>query len=113
MNFLEKYNNKKNIRFNLFKKTLIIAKQRGLKTIVETGTSRGKKKFLFFKRFNWKDGMSTLMFSEFSHIINGELHSCDISEENINNAKGFTSKYKNNVNFYVKDSIIFLQDCHH
>ena len=94
MNFLEKYNNKKNIRFNLFKKTLKIAKDRGFKIIVETGTSRGKKKFLFFKKFNWKDGMSTLMFSEFSSIIKGELHSCDISEENINNAKDFTKKYK-------------------
>ena len=112
MNFLEKYNNKKNIRFNLFKKTLQIAKERDFKTIVETGTSRGKKKFLFFKKFNWKDGMSTLMFAEFSCIIKGELHSCDISEENIINAKGFTKKYKNYVNFYVKDSIIFLQDFH-
>ena len=112
MNFLEKYNNKKNIRFSLFKKTLEIAMKRGSKVIVETGTSRGKKKFLFFKRFNWKDGMSTLMFSEFSHIINGELHSCDISEENINNARDFTKKYKNSVNFYVKDSIAFLQEFH-
>ena len=50
MNFLEKYNNKKNIRFSFFKKTLNIAKERNFKTIVETGTSRGKKKFLFFAR---------------------------------------------------------------
>ena len=112
MNFLEKYNNKKNIRFSLFKKTLEISKERGFKTIVETGTSRGKKKFLFFKKFNWKDGMSTLMFSEFSYIIKGELHSCDISEENINNAKDFTKKYKNNVNFYVDDSVDFLRNFH-
>ena len=45
MKFLEKYNNKKNFRFNLFKKTLEIAITRGFKVIVETGTSRGKKKF--------------------------------------------------------------------
>ncbi len=112
MNFLEKYNNKKNIRFNLFKKTLELAKERSFKIIVETGTSRGKKKFLFFKRFNWKDGMSTLIFSEFSQIIKGELHSCDISKENIDIAKNFTKKYKNNVNFYLKDSVIFLQNFH-
>ena len=37
--------------------------------------------------------MSTLMFSEFAHFIKGELHSCDISEENINNAKDFTKEY--------------------
>ena len=112
MKFLEKYNNKKNIRFSLFKKTFEIAMSRGSKVIVETGTSRGKKKFLFFNKLNWKDGMSTLMFSEFAHFIKGELHSCDISKENINNAKDFTNKYNDNVNFYIKDSIIFLQEFH-
>ena len=112
MNFLEKYNNKKNIRFSMFKKTLEIALKRNLKTIVETGTSRGKKKFFFYKRYNWKDGMSTLMFSEFAHFIKGELHSCDISSENIDNAKSFTKKYIDNVNFYTKDSIIFLKEFH-
>ena len=112
MKFLEKYNNKKNIRFSLFKKALEIAIRRKSKVIVETGTSRGKKKFLFFNKFNWKDGMSTLMFSEFAHFIKGELHSCDISEENINNAKNFTKDFNDNVNFYIKDSIIFLQEFH-
>jgi len=107
MKFLEKYNNKKNIRFSLFKKTLEIAMNRGFKVIVETGTSRGKKKFLFFNKFNWKDGMSTLMFSEFAHYIKGELHSCDISEENINNAKDFTKGYNDNVNFYIKDLFFY------
>ena len=110
MKFLEKYNNKKNIRFSLFKKTLEIAMSRGSKVIVETGTSRGKKKFLFFKKFNWKDGMSTLMFSEFAHFIKGELHSCDISEDNVKNAKEFTKKFSNNVDFYINDSVIFLKE---
>ena len=109
MKFLDKYNNKKNIRFDLFKKTLEIAQNRSLKVIVETGTSRGKKKFFFFNKFNWKDGMSTLMFSEFAHLVNGELHSCDISEENINSAKKFTKKYMDNVKFYIDDSINFLK----
>ena len=109
MKFLEKYNNKKNIRFSLFKKTLEIAMNRGSKVIVETGTSRGKKKFLFFKRFNWKDGMSTLMFSEFANFIKGELHSCDISEKNINNAKIFTKKYSKYITFCLGNSIFFLK----
>ena len=112
MKFVESYNKKQNIRFNMFKKTLEIAVKRKFKTIVETGTSRGKKKFLFFTKYNWKDGMSTLMFSEFAHFIKGELHSCDISEENINNAKDFTKEYNNNINFYIKDSIIFLKEFH-
>ena len=49
MNFLEKYNNIKNIRFNSFEETLKLSFNRGVKTIVETGTARGKTKFFFKK----------------------------------------------------------------
>ena len=87
MNFLEKFNNKKNIRFEMFKKVFDISLQRKLKTIVETGTTRGKIKFFFFKKYNWKDGMSTIMFANFAEYINGHLHTCDISEKNIKSAK--------------------------
>ena len=62
MKFLNKYNKSKNIRFRSFEKTFEIFLSRKLKTIVETGTSRGKTKFFFIKRYNWKDGMSTPMF---------------------------------------------------
>ena len=48
MRFLDKYNNKQNIRFKSFEKTQVCLK-RGLKNIVETGTSRGKSKFFFLK----------------------------------------------------------------
>ena len=97
MDFLEKYKHKKNIRFPFFKKALQIAIKRNLKIFVETGTSRGKDKFLFFKKKNWKDGMSTLMFADFAHQIDGELHSCDISKKNIENAKDFTRKFARSV----------------
>ena len=89
------------------KKTLEIAMTRGFKVIVETGTSRGKKKFLFFKKLNWKDGMSTLMFSEFAHLIKGELHSCDISEENIKLLKTTSPLKINNIG---KGKVIYLTD---
>ena len=108
MKFLFKYNNSKNIRFPFFKKTIEIAIERNLKIIVETGTSRGKEKFFFFKKMNWKDGMSTLMFADFAHNINGELHSCDISKKNIDNAVNFTKDFKKNTFFYVSDSVHFL-----
>ena len=48
MNFLDKYDHPKNYRFPFFKKAISIASERNLKIIVETGTSRGKKKFFFF-----------------------------------------------------------------
>ena len=112
MIFLEKYNNIKNIRYPFFKRTLEISLQRNHKTIVETGTSRGKRKFFFFKKFNWKDGMSTIMFAEYANFINGKLHSCDLSEENIKNASYFTKKFNKSVQFYIEDSVIFLKIFH-
>ena len=81
MEFLKKYNHSKNIRFESFKFALLEAKKRGLKTLVETGCSRGKTKFLFFKKINWKDGMSTMIFSDYAKHINGSLTTCDIEKK--------------------------------
>ena len=110
MKFLSKYNNPKNIRFKSFEKTLNICLERNHKTIVETGTARGKTKFFFIRRYNWKDGMSTPMFGEYAKYVNGTLHTCDISEENINNARSFTKNYVDFIKFYVNDSLIFLKE---
>ena len=92
MIFLNKYDNDKNIRFKSFKKTFELCFERNLKILVETGTARGKTKFFFIKKYNWKDGMSTPMFAEYAKFCNGMLHTCDISENNITNAKNFTKK---------------------
>jgi len=110
MNFLQKFDNPKNIRLTMFKKAFDLALERNLKTIVETGTSRGKIKFFFFKKYNWKDGMSTIMFANFAKFINGHLHSCDISQVNIDNAKKFTKHFSKNITFYVEDSVSFLKN---
>ncbi len=110
MNFLDKYRNKKNIRFKSFEETLRLSYQRKAKTIVETGTARGKTKFFFIKRYNWKDGMSTPIFAEYAKFINGNLHTCDISSENIENAKKFTSNFSDHIRFYIKDSLVFLKE---
>ena len=110
MNFLNKYNNKKNIRFEMFKKVFNVSLHRKHKTIVETGTSRGKVKFFLFKKYNWKDGMSTIMFANFAQYIGGHLHTCDISEKNIRSAKFFTKLYNKYVSFYVNDSLSFLKN---
>lgn len=99
-----------NIRFRSFEKTLNLSNERGLKTIVETGTSRGKTKFFFIKKYNWKDGMSTPMFAEYAKFIHGKLHTCDISPDNINNAKKFTSYFSDFIEFYIQDSLVFLDE---
>ena len=110
MKFLEKYNNNKNIRFDSFKETIKLCLERGFKTIVETGTARGEMKFFFIRNYNWKDGMSTIIFAEYAHNIDGLLHTCDISQNNIKNAKSFTKKFNKNVKFYIDDSINFLKN---
>ena len=110
MHFLKKYNNKKNIRFASFEFALNEAKKRKHKILVETGVARGKLNFLFFAKINWKDGMSTMILSDYARHQMGELNSCDISLKNINNAKKFTKSNSSFINFYVEDSLIFLKD---
>ena len=110
MNFFDFYKHPKNIRFESFKFALNEAKRRNHKVVVETGVARGKIKFLFFSKINWKDGMSTMIFSDYARHVNGELHSCDISKKNIINAKKFVKKNKLFVDFYIKDSLNFLLD---
>ena len=109
MKFLGKYNNKKNLRFDSFNKTLKLCLERSLKILVETGTARGKTKFFFFNQYNWKDGMSTPMFAEYAKYVGGKLYTCDISKKNINNAKKFTSKYSEYIKFNVQNSVEFLE----
>ena len=108
MEFLKKYNHTKNIRFESFKFALLEAKERRLKTIVETGCSRGKIKFFFFSKINWKDGMSTMIFSDYVRYMNGSLTTCDIEKRNINNAKKFVKENISYVDFIVDDSLNFL-----
>ena len=54
--------------------------------------------------------MSTIMFAKYAKFINGKLYTCDISKKNIQNAKKFTSNFKNYVNYYTDDSVNFLNN---
>ena len=110
MKFLESFNHPKNIRFESFKTAMKLADERNLKTIVETGVARGKIKFFFIKKFNWKDGMSTLLFSEYARYKNGHLHTCDIEKKNVLNAKFFCKKNEEFCSFYIDDSLKFLAE---
>tara|TARA_Y100000310_G_scaffold337374_1_gene424289 strand:- start:1065 stop:1640 length:576 start_codon:yes stop_codon:yes gene_type:complete len=110
LSFLNKYNNSKNIRFTSFHKALSIADSRNLKTFVECGTARGKKKFFFINNLNWKDGMSTIIFSDFVKYKKGKLYSCDLSKKNIKSSIKFTKDFSNYIYFVVSDSVIFLKN---
>ena len=110
MKFLKDYDNSKNIRFKSFEFALLEASRRNHKTLVETGVARGKKKFIFFRKINWLDGMSTLIFSDYAKFVNGHLYSCDIDNKNINSAKKFTKKNSNFITFVKDDSLNFLKN---
>ncbi len=109
MDFINKYNHPKNIRFESFKFALYEANKRGLKTFVETGCARGKKKFIFFSKINWKDGMSTMIFSDYVKYVGGNLTTCDIEKKNIKNAKKFVKSNIEFVDFVIDDSLNFLK----
>ena len=108
MNFLQKYNHIKNIRYKSFEFALNEAKKRNHKILVETGVARGKVKFFFFSKINWKDGMSTMIFSDYAEYIGGSLFTCDIETKNIDNARKFCKKNKKFISFIVDDSLNFL-----
>ena len=110
MRFLNSFNHSKNIRYKCFEYALNLADKRDLKVIVETGVARGKIKFFFIKKFNWKDGMSTLLFSEYAKYKNGHLYSCDIEKKNVKNAEFFCKKNKKYCSFYTDDSLNFLRN---
>ena len=95
MEFLKKYNNPKNFRFSSFEFALIEAQKRNHKTLVETGVARGKKKFFFFSKINWKDGMSTLILSDYARHVNGNLTSCDISKKILKMQRNLQKQTKN------------------
>ena len=110
LQFIEKYNNPKNVRFESFYESLLISYERKHKIIVETGTSRGKRKYFFFNKPNWKDGMSTLIFADYAKNINGKLYSCDLDSFSISSAKKFTKSFSDYVIFINCDSLLFLKN---
>ena len=100
MQFLEKYNNIKNFRFKSFEFALNEAAKRKHKIIVETGVARGKIKFFLFSKINWKDGMSTMIFSDYAKYHDGKLYSCDISKKMLKMQKSLQNIIKIMSNFF-------------
>ena len=111
MEWFERYRNKLGVRLDTFELLFRNATERGLKNVVETGTARGKYKFYYFKpKLNWDDGMSTIMFANYSKVIKGNFWSCDIDKKNIKNAQKFLQDYNLSGNLIVSDSLEFLND---
>lgn len=88
-----------------FSKTLKLLKERNVKMIVETGTSRDGLK-------NTKgDGGATIVFGKWAQQNGAKLHSVDISEESVNGSKEEVEKQEltDTVTVHLGDSIEFLK----
>jgi len=73
--------------------------------IVETGTTRKKE-----NENIQADGGSTVLWGIFAKLTDSRVWTCDISVENIYEARRWTKGYESNITYVVADSVGFLQN---
>lgn len=106
--YLHKKIPKKDKRYPTFICALQLIKERNLKTMIETGTSRCGDK-------NYEgDGGSTIIFSEWAKDYKSEFYSVDINNDYLTQAKTAVQKHLGKlypqIHFVCSDSIAFLQN---
>jgi predicted O-methyltransferase YrrM len=97
-----------NIRYETFSYALKLMKQRNVKTIVETGTTRGVN----LKDIFSGDGGSTILFADWASKNGAFFYSVDIDANSFANSTQFLLPYKQYVKLVVSDSVNFLQNFH-
>ncbi|MBN1914760.1 MAG: class I SAM-dependent methyltransferase, partial [Parachlamydiales bacterium] len=92
-------------RFNTFLHSLRLMEERGVKVMVETGTSRcGCDNCI-------GDGCSTIIFADFAYDHEAILYSVDIDRDSLLRAKNAVSMDKRSVvSFIHSDSVAFLKN---
>ena len=91
-------------RYGSFKMAKKLIKKRGLKTWVETGTSRNGA-------CNCQgDGCSTMIFSDYLQDLPGELYSVDIDPVAVEACFNAVNYSKDRVHVFCQDSVSFLAD---
>lgn len=95
----------KNRRYKTFACALQLMKQRSVKTIIETGTTRGAD----LKSIWGGDGGGTLLFAEWASKNNAFLYTVDICASAFDNAKKFLVPYQSYVQCVQSDSVAFLK----
>jgi predicted O-methyltransferase YrrM len=93
---------KDNHRYDTFAAALKLMTQRGVRTIVETGTARGGLNNCS------GDGCSTPIFGQWAKDHGAVLYSVDIDPEAIQNAAQAVSTISENIRFITGDSVDFL-----
>ncbi len=97
-----------NHRYQTFKTALDLMQKRGVKIIVETGTSRdGLKNFE-------GDGGSSIIFSQYATDHDAQFFSVDMDQSALNNAsiavQEVLGKLDSKLHFIKSDSIVFLKN---
>jgi len=100
--FYKKYADKSKERFWTFKIALNLFLQRQGSIIVETGCLRQKD--------DWGAGQSTLLFGEFCHRYGKKLYTVDNNAEHLLVAKEVTEPFKENIEYILGDSHLFLEN---
>ncbi|VHO00869.1 class I SAM-dependent methyltransferase [Candidatus Rhabdochlamydia sp. T3358] len=88
-------------RYNTFLQALALIKNRGLQTIVETGTARGGVKDI-------GAGASSYIFSDYVREYGGDFYSVDIDPKALANAQKDMDVVPENAYFICADSVDFL-----
>ena len=94
-----------NPRYKTFASALTLMNERGAKTIVETGTTRGVNLNDIFAG----DGGSTILFADWASKNNAQFSSVDINASSFESSKEIIAPYKNHVQLVVSDSVAFLE----
>ncbi len=97
-----------NRRYSTLLTVLKLMKERNVRTLVETGTSRdGLSNFE-------GDGGSTIIFSQYANENNVQFYSVDIDQKALTNAQNAVNasvgKIGSNIQFVRQDSIAFLKN---
>jgi predicted O-methyltransferase YrrM len=92
-----------NRHYKTFVTCLRMAKERGAKIFVETGTNRGGLHGCP------GDGCSTMVFGRAVQQLNGILYSVDISKDNMRASRESTQAEGSRISYHVSDSVPFLQ----
>lgn len=94
-----------NGRYKTFYEALRLMSERGVKTIVETGTER----WLEAKNSFDGDGGSTIIFSHWAFNNKAQMYSVDINQNHIAYSRDNTFAYKSNLTLVLQDSVEFLK----
>ena len=94
-----------NGRYKTFYEALRLMSERGVKTIVETGTER----WLEAKNSFDGDGGSTIIFSHWAFNNKAHMYSVDIDQNHLAYSTNNTFAYKSNLTLVLQDSVEFLK----